>query len=735
MAILPNSQRQRIPLLVTKFLKPFCKHSSSSSSSSSDHPSSIPRPYSSAHSNADGDTIDGENQDAKPTTPTKTKRARAMAHLINTKHWSKHLECSLSSLSPSLSKTTFFQTLRLIKTPSQALHFFIWSQQSAAFVHTHQSFFLMLQILGRTRNLNAARNFLFSIENKSNGAVKLDDKFFNSLIRSYGNAGLFQESIKVFMTMKSIGISPSVVTFNSLFFILLQRGRTGMAYKLYDEMLTTYGVTPDTYTFNILIRGFCRNSMVDNGFQFFKEMSRFRCEPDVVTYNTLVDGLCRAGKVKIAHNLVKGMVKKSSVLNPNVVTYTTLIRGYCGKQEMGEALDVLKEMLDRGLKPNSITYNTLIQGLCEARKLDKIKDILEGTSGGHFVPDTCTFNTLMNAHCSAGNIDEALKVFEKMTDLQVQPDSATFSVLIRCLCERRDFGRAEKLFDELDKRKILLCDDGCKPLVAAYNPIFEYLCQNGKTKKAEVVFRQLMRRGTQDPPSYKTLIKGHCREGTFEAGHDLLVFMLRRDFVPEAEIYESLIDGFLKKSEPNLARDTLEKMLKSSYLPRTSTFHVILMDLIKKGCASESASFVKLMLEKKIRQNINLSTDTVRQLFESGLQDEAFDIVRLLYANGYAVRMEELTLFLCQRRKLLEARELLLFCLEKDQSVDLDICSTVISGLSKGRRVSEAFGFYYELVEKGIQKHMSCLKDLQHALEAEGKSTEAEFVTKRMPKK
>lgn len=593
----------------------------------------------------------------------------------------------------------------------------------------------MLQILCQSRNLNAARNFLFSIEKKSNGTVKLEDKFFNNLIRSYANAGLFHESIKLFKNMKSIGIFPSVVTFNSLFVILLQRGRTGMAYELFDEMLKTYGVTPDTFTFNILIKGFCRNSKVDQGFRFFKEMSRVGCEPDVVTYNTLVDGLCRSGKARIAHNVVKGMLKKSVDLNPNVVTYTTLIRGYCGKQEITEALDLLKEMVDRGLKPNEITYNTLIQGLCEAQKLDKIKDILEGTlGGGHFVPDACTFNTLMNAHCSAGNVDEAMKIFKKMAELKVQSNSATYSILIRSFCQMRDFEKAEKLLDELEKKEILLHDDGCRPLVAAYNPIFEYLCRNGKTTTAEKVFRQLMKRGTQDPPSYKTLIMGHCREGTFEAGHELLILMLRRDFVPDVEIYESLIGGLLKRGQPKLAHDTLEKMLRSSHLPQTSTFHSILTELVKEGCASESASLLMLMLEKKIRQNISLSTDAARLLFKIGLRDKAFEIVRVVYENGYTLKMNELIVYLCQNKRLLEAREILLFCLGKDQSVDSEICSTVIAGLCKIGKVSQAFDFYYELLEKGVQKSLSCLKDLRVALEAEGRSKEAEFVAARIPK-
>ncbi|XP_014499289.1 pentatricopeptide repeat-containing protein At1g02060, chloroplastic-like [Vigna radiata var. radiata] len=106
----------------------------------------------------------------------------------------------------------------------------------------------------------------FSIEKKFNETVKLEDRFFNTLIRSYAEAGLFKESLKLFQTMKFVAVSPSVVTFNSVLSILLKRGRTNMAKEVYDEMLHTYGVSPDTCTYNVLIRGLCKNSMVDEGF-------------------------------------------------------------------------------------------------------------------------------------------------------------------------------------------------------------------------------------------------------------------------------------------------------------------------------------------------------------------------------------------------------------------------------------------------------------------------------------
>ena len=170
------------------FLTNFSKHRWDSSQKTNTH-------------NKDHDNNNEEpSHNVNPKPKPKPKNARAMAQLINSKPWSNDLQ---TSLSPLLSKTTLLQTLRLITTPTKAFQFFNWVQEMG-FSHTAQSYFMMLEILGRHRNLNAARNFLFSIEKRSDGAVKLEDRFFNSLIRSYGQAGLFQESIKLFSDRKSV---------------------------------------------------------------------------------------------------------------------------------------------------------------------------------------------------------------------------------------------------------------------------------------------------------------------------------------------------------------------------------------------------------------------------------------------------------------------------------------------------------------------------------------------------
>ncbi|KAH7692651.1 TPR-like protein [Dioscorea alata] len=575
--------------------------------------------------------------------------ARSIAKLING-HSSFPSDLLLSTLSlhpPSLSLHSLLRSLDLLRLPSSALHLFHFAN-----LHLPPHPRLpskTLSVLCRSRDLSAARSFLLSLPS-------VEDRLFNTLIRAYARNGDIRAAVSLFHDMPS----PSVFSFNSLLSALLQRGRTNAATKLFAEMPRN-NVGPDLCTFNTLIRGFCLNAMVDEAFRFFQEMTRRGCQPDVVTYNTLLDGLCRAGKVEVARNLFEGMRKRKSCdFSPNVVSYTTLIRGFCAKLRVEEALGLFEEMFGVGLKPNKITYNTLIQGLCESRKMEMVKSILErgrsGGSDGGFKPDVCTFNTIIAAHCNMGHVEDALKVYDGMLQLKVKPDSASYTTLMRSLCQIGEFSRAEELFDEIMDKEVLLKKGTCVPLMAAYNPIFEYLCKNGKAEKAGIVFRQLLeRRATVDITAFKTLILGHCKEDEFRKGYELVIVMVRRDLVPDVEVYEVLIEGFLDKEKVAYACKALQRMMGSGHRPGTMIFHSVLAGLLKKQVfVKEAADLVLEMFERKVRQNIDLSTDVIVALFGSGLVDRAFEVLGLIYSKEYYVRMEKIVAFLCESKRELQ---------------------------------------------------------------------------------
>ncbi|XP_026657024.1 pentatricopeptide repeat-containing protein At1g02060, chloroplastic [Phoenix dactylifera] len=681
------------------------------------------RPPSSSSSSSSVELELTKDPDLDPDLP------HAIARLINS-HGA--LDSALSGLIPRLTPSALLCALGLVSTPAAALRLFRWAQPLLpSLLSDRRPAAKTLHLLLRSRDPRPALHFALSLPPSS-----LADHSFNALLRSLSRAGHLRSSLSLFRLLPS----PSAFSFNSLLAALLRRGRTRAARSLFDEMLhRAPAVRPDACTFNTLIRGLCLNSMPAEAFRLFREMPRHGCQPDLVTYNTLLDGLCRAGELHAARGLLDAMRTKSSDLAPNVVSYTTLIRGYCGRLLPAEAVGVFEQMVAVGVKPNRITYNTLIQGLCEAKRMDLGKEILEQGNGANgdstFRPDTCTFNILIASHCKMGRVGEALKMFDRMPELKVKADSATYSTLIRGLCQSGEFGRAEELVDELLEKEVLRRRGGCVPLMAAYNPICEYLCNNGKAEKARRLFQQLLdRRATVDVGAFKTLISGHCREGAFKEGYELLVSMVKRDLVPDVETYEALVVGFLGNGKVDYAFKALERMLDSGHRPSTATFHSVLAGLLEKDyCAEEAGKLVAVMIERKIRQSINLSTDVMANLFSNGLSDRAFEIVRLLYDNGYYVKMEKLAGSLCQGKKFLEARELLLFSLEKSQELDSKVYGTVISGLCVSGKAPEAFGLFYKMIDKkSATVPSNCLVSLKAALEESRKWKEAEFVWKQM---
>lgn len=593
-----------------------------------------------------------------------------------------------------------------------------------------------LHLLLRSRDLRPALSYLRTLPSP---LTLLPNHALNALLRALAAAGRVRAAAALFRRIPS----PTPHSFNSLLAALLRRGRRRAASALFAALLRSPSASPDAATLNTLLHGLSTASPHPSTpallrlFRFLPDTYAFA--PDAISYNSLLSALCRAGDVLTARKLFDGMrvggEEGRGAVFPNVITYTTMIKAYCAKRLVNEALAIFKLMVADGVAPNRITYNTMVQGFCDAGRMELVKEVLEMDS---FRPDTCTFNTLVVVHCREGRIEDAMKVFNQMVELRVRRDSASYSMVIRVLCENGEFGQAEELVDELLEKEVLKKRGGCTPFIAAYNPVFVYLCEHGKTKKARMLFGQLLdRRSKVDVPAFKTLILGHCREGDFEEGYALLLSMLKRDLVPDDECYIAVIEGFSQRGRMKFAWEALHRMLNSGLRPSTSTFHSVLLGLLNKdGCAKEAADLIEIMLERKIRQNVDLSTNLVDTLFRNNLNDRAYKIVTSLYDHGYYIKMEKLIANLCEEKKFIEAADFTLFSLEKSQNFGVAIPSMVLDGLCMTGRASEAFRLFYELIENrsalaSVAAPRS-LVALHHALEESGKMKEADFIARQM---
>lgn len=648
-----------------------------------------------------------------------------LCQIMDSRRWSSRLEHTMKLAVPTLNHDIVMKVLGKAKTAKQAYYFFKWAEKTG-FKHNRFTYFTMVEILGRVKKLNAARTLVFEMPNKG---VQWNDDVFNSLVKSYGKMGIVMESVKLFDKMKELGVKHTVLAYNNFFSALIRSGRTDMAKRYYNRMLED-GLKPDMFTYNILIRGFCVSSKVDAAHRFLNDMISSGLGPTIVTFNTLIDGFCRVGRLEDAVKVFNQIKEKE--LAPTVITYTTLIKGYCKEHRADEALEYFKEMVMQGVNPDRVTYITLIPGLCDAQKMNEAEKLLTEMVERDFMPNASLFNALIEGHCKAGNMEDAIDTLDQMGKLEISADLATYNTLIVGLFYRGKFDESIEVFDKLLQKGVLPDPGSNDSTFDTYYRMLKYLCEQGQTQKAEELFRKLLKKGAQDASVFNTIIIGHCKEGTPEAGFELLNIMLRKSLSLDSETYTALIESFLHKALPAEARYTLDKMMESGHLPTASTFRLVIDGLYSDGRFQTASRVMKSMLEKDIKENFDLIPKILETLLDRGHVEEVFDRLELMFGKGCVPDLNELLNDLCVKGKSFTACQLLQFALQKSCKIKAATYDTVLNGLCTDGKSNHAFYLLFRITKKGSRlPTLTCYETLFSSLQAEGKTEQAELISSR----
>ncbi|KAJ8424479.1 hypothetical protein Cgig2_030687 [Carnegiea gigantea] len=158
---------------------------------------------------------------------------------------------------------------------------------------------------------------------------------FTTLINGSINVDELDQALYLLERILKQGFQPSLVTYGAL------------------EMLST-GVTPDIVTYNTLIDGLCKDSRLHKALHLFGEIQAQELSPDVVSCASLLDGLCKNGKVNDAVAIFTELDLKELI--GNIVVYSILIDGMCEEGRLKDAANIFSKLLSKGLQPNCKTY-------------------------------------------------------------------------------------------------------------------------------------------------------------------------------------------------------------------------------------------------------------------------------------------------------------------------------------------------------------------------------------------
>jgi pentatricopeptide repeat protein len=72
-----------------------------------------------------------------------------------------------------------------------------------------------------------------------------------------------------------------------------------------------------------------------------------------------------------------------------VVLYSTIIDSLCKDRLVTEALNMLSEMMSKGIQPDLVTYNSLIQGLCNFGRWKEATTLFKEMEQRKILPNLC----------------------------------------------------------------------------------------------------------------------------------------------------------------------------------------------------------------------------------------------------------------------------------------------------------------------------------------------------------
>lgn len=445
-------------------------------------------------------------------------------------------------------------------------------------------------------DIDIAREF-YRIKMMGSG-IQGDDYTYGILMKGLCLTNRIGDGFKLLQVMKTHGITPNTVIYNTLIHALCKNEKVGRARSLMTELVEPSDVTfnilisaycgegnlvqalvmleksfskgyiPDVITVTKLVQLLCNDGRVSEAVEVLERVEERGGIVDVVAYNTLINGFCRLGKVKVGCRLLKEMELKGCL--PNADTYNGLISGLCDSKMLDFALEMFNEMKRVGISWNFVTYDTLIHGLCLVGRVEnglKILEVMEddkGVSVFHISPyngviygfykenrleEALAFlrkmenlfpravdrSTKILGFCENGNIGEARRVYYQMVGEGVIPSALVYANLISGYCSKGCIKEAFELMNEM-------IGHGYLPVASTSNALIILLCKQGKVGKASKLMEDIIGIGCLlDSGSYSPFIDVFCSNGDFHKAFMFFLQMLEKGIVPDYHIWNTLL--------------------------------------------------------------------------------------------------------------------------------------------------------------------------------------------------
>ncbi|ERN00377.1 hypothetical protein AMTRI_Chr05g63150 [Amborella trichopoda] len=261
----------------------------------------------------------------------------------------------------------------------------------------------------------------------------------------YAHASMVSHAINAFY------IYPTTKTFNAALSAIIQSKDLAHLAQFFSETPRAHGFSPDSFSFNLVIKAFSDMGFLDTAYLYMVEMENAGIKPDIFTYTTLMDAFYKNNQPIIANGLWNLMGLKG--VRPNLATFNSRIQYLINKRKNWQAWNLTEKLVSLGIEPDETTYNLLIKGFSRVGHLLMAKRIFFSLGQKLCSPNSKIYQTMIHYLCKNGEFDLAFKLCKESMSKNWFPNFDTITKLVEGLVESSNHEKGREIL-ELVKRRV-----------------------------------------------------------------------------------------------------------------------------------------------------------------------------------------------------------------------------------------------------------------------------------------
>ncbi|KAK9101976.1 hypothetical protein Sjap_019230 [Stephania japonica] len=274
--------------------------------------------------------------------------------------------------------------------------------------------------------------------------------FVVRIIMLYGKAGMIRHAVETFHNMHLFGCSRTVKSFNAALKVLSQTRDLKAVHSFVNEAPAKYGIAPDIFSLNIVVKAFCEMGFLDSAYMVMIELEKVGIIPDVITYTTLISFFYEKNRCEIGNGLWNLMILRKCL--PNLTTFNVRIQYLVKRRRAWQANSLMGMMRFIRINPDEVTYNLVIKGFFQAGYIDMAKRVFSALHGEGYKPNCKIYQTMIHYLCKSGEFDLAYTFCKDSMSNNWFPSVDTICKLLEGLLRNSKHGQAKAIMKMIKRR-------------------------------------------------------------------------------------------------------------------------------------------------------------------------------------------------------------------------------------------------------------------------------------------